>query len=558
MRNRYFLALIGLILLFAQLTVRGTDDRFNRPINGDAKGYYAYLPAIFIYNDPAFSFIYSIEKKYYPEDGSQFKDFLNEQPNGRQVNKTFPGIAIGYAPFFGLAWLFAEVFDFSVDGYSLPFQWSIVLAHLCFMLVGLFFLIRFLQLYEVKRSISHLLSFAVLFGTNTWYYVVYDQSVSHVFNFMLVTAFIYLFTKWLKSSTLKWAGFAVLILSILVISRPTNALILLFLPLISKLNKVSFREMWTMFLRLLEFGVLKYILLAILVVSLPLVLWKWQTDYWLVYSYNEEGFQFLKPHFLSFLYSYQKGWLVWSPLIAIALIASFFRITKSNRLVYLFFYLPLLVVIYVFSSWWCWTYGAGFGQRPMIEFLPFLVLFVAVTLPFSRLNLVALTFILPFSFLSAFQGYQIANSIEVGGETTRKSYWNHFLQWKKDEPQVHLADSLKFVNRSDWRGNIRLDGQHPFSPGIQLTLDSATYVLIVSAEIDGEHKDTSTRIVFSSRSGWYYSKFLGDDLYAGDFRKLSYAVTFQLTTSDTLDVYLWNGSTKQQSRLKELSVESWK
>ena len=60
MRNSYFLTLIGLILLLAQLTVRGTDDRFNRPINGDAKGYYAYLPAIFIYHDPTFSFIHSI------------------------------------------------------------------------------------------------------------------------------------------------------------------------------------------------------------------------------------------------------------------------------------------------------------------------------------------------------------------------------------------------------------------------------------------------------------------------------------------------------------------
>ena len=266
------------------------------------------------------------------------------------MNKTFPGIAIGYAPFFGLAWLFAQIVDFPVDGYSLPFQWSIVFAHLCFILVGLYFLIRFLKLYEVQRPVIQWLCFAALFGTNTWYYVVYDQSVSHVFNFMLATAFIFMFTKWLKSAELKFAGFAMLILSILVISRPTNALVLLFLPLIGKLNQVSFREMWTMFVRLIEFSMLKYLLLAMLVTCLPLILWKWQTDYWLVYSYNEEGFQFLKPHFLSFLFSYQKGWLVWSPLVAIALFTSFFLIRNSNRLIYFLFYLPLLVIIYVFSS----------------------------------------------------------------------------------------------------------------------------------------------------------------------------------------------------------------
>jgi len=118
-------------------SVRKCDDRYNRPINGDAKAYYAYLPALFMYHDASFSFVHSIEKGYYPEDGSHFKDFLNAQPNGSKVNKTFPGLMLLYAPFFFLAWLVAWIGGFPVDGYSLPFQWGIVFSHWFFLILGL-------------------------------------------------------------------------------------------------------------------------------------------------------------------------------------------------------------------------------------------------------------------------------------------------------------------------------------------------------------------------------------------------------------------------------------
>ena len=48
------------------------------------------------------------------------------------------------------------------------------------------------------------------------------------------------------------------------------------------------------------------------------MLWKWQTGSWVVYSYKDEGFDFMHPHFWEFLFSFQKGWLLWSPIIGIA------------------------------------------------------------------------------------------------------------------------------------------------------------------------------------------------------------------------------------------------
>ena len=31
-------------------------------------------------------------------------------------------------------------------------------------------------------------------------------------------------------------------------------------------------------------------------------------------------------------------------------------------------------IIYLFSSWWCWWFGGGFGMRPMIDYYPLFII----------------------------------------------------------------------------------------------------------------------------------------------------------------------------------------
>jgi hypothetical protein len=56
-----------LVLLFQLLyssNVNWGKNRWKDIISSDGKGYYAYLPAFFIYDDMHFTFQDSIEKKY--------------------------------------------------------------------------------------------------------------------------------------------------------------------------------------------------------------------------------------------------------------------------------------------------------------------------------------------------------------------------------------------------------------------------------------------------------------------------------------------------------------
>jgi hypothetical protein len=549
--------LIGSLLLIAQFCVRDLDDRYNRPINGDAKGYFAYLPALFIYSDRTFSFVQEIEHQYYPEDGSQFKDFLNTQPNGTKVNKTFPGITIGYLPFFGAACVVAKITGFPIDGYAVPFQWSIVFAHWVYCILALILLLNVLMSMGVKRTFAQIVVTALLFATNVWYYVVYDQSVSHIFNLFLVSAFIYFFMRWQTKGKIGLLGSIGAILALLVISRPTNALVVLFLPLLVFLNNGDWRELILQLKGNLR-KLIPFLVAASLICALPLLLWHWQTGYWFVYSYKDEGFNFLQPHFLDFLVSYQKGWLLWNPLIALA-IAYILVISKTLTWRHkIAFILPMLFVVYVFSSWWCWTYGAGFGQRPMIEFLPFIFLLVGVSRISSAQTFIGFGFLIPFSFLSVFQGYQIANSIEIGGNTTKASYWNHFLQWKRDIPEVSLGKKAHCLLRKQWTGNAVLNQHNYYSPAVKLPIPSGSYKIVYRVKADGRHKDRTTRMVLSSTAGEYYSTFIGEDLYQGEARLLSYQKECTIKNKDTLMLYVWNGDTGITSTISMLSLEVWK
>jgi len=79
------------VLIVSSLGNKGWDDS-SKFITGDGRGYYAYLPAIFIYQDLEYSFIKDGEPGVHPDFRRIF--------DGHVVNMTFVGAAILWLPFF--------------------------------------------------------------------------------------------------------------------------------------------------------------------------------------------------------------------------------------------------------------------------------------------------------------------------------------------------------------------------------------------------------------------------------------------------------------------------
>ncbi len=541
-------------VLIGMFSVRELDGRYGRSINGDAKAYYAYLPALFIYNDPSYSFIDSVEQRYYPEDRSQFKDFRIPQKNGKAVNKTFPGLSVLYAPFFFLSMFVAWVFGFPVDGYSAPFQWGIAFSHLVYFFVGLRFLLSFFRSYKISDTISYWVFTFLLFGTNCWYYLVYDHTVSHIHSFFLTCVLLWSMQRWISTKQVKMLGLVACIMALLVIIRPTNAVMILFLPLLLVLRNVKLKALLSKEVFHLKALILPVIIgLSILVI--PFLFWKWQSDLWLVYSYGKESFDFKHPHLLEFLFSYQKGWLLWSPLTLFALIGGLIYFGKQSWKALLLFVLPLFIIVYILSSWWCWTYGSGFGQRPMMEYLPFIALGFAFFAQKYLKKIHLALIILPFSGLAMVQSYQVANSILHGGLTTKKEYWSHFLQLKTDAPKAEIPIGYKVKSAAKIKRLCTIDEQHAFSYTVEATNLKGADKLRVELTIGAEHKNTDIRLVVSSKDGSFYQdRFLGDFLYDSP-RQMSFM--FDLPSKDSLiyQAYVWNGDTKREAKIEGLRLE---
>ncbi|MEY4604486.1 MAG: hypothetical protein RIT43_1778 [Bacteroidota bacterium] len=555
--DKWFFRFLWLFMLTAVIGLRDWNSRFEHPINGDGKGYYAYLPALFIYHDSHFGFIDEIESKYYPPDRSQFKDFLNKQPNGTEVNKTFPGLALLYAPFFFIASLIAWIGGFVCDGYSLPYQMSIALAHVVYLMLGLRAMYETLRSLKIGLKTSLCLVLILLFATNTWYYTLYDHSVGHVFSFFLCALVCRNVIRYFQAKNTFYFSVSLVLLSLLVSIRPTNPMMVLFLPLLAKLAGTvlktdliaylkSWREQW------------KTALSCIAIVSLLPLIWFWQTGNFVVYSYGEETFDFLHPHFLAFLFSFEKGWLLWSPAIFLMLILSVLILFKKDSRLVLGLFIPLLLVVYVLSSWWCWTYGDGFGQRPMIEFLPFIVLvFGMALLKFKEgTRMLYLSLFTPLICLSLFQGFQFHEGILKGGSTTQKVYWSHFFQWYTDAPKAVIPENYRkvFEERS---GEVKLSRDKAYSEAIALPVKDISWIEL-KAVMSGTHKDTNVRIVLSSKDARYYkSEFTGMYIYSF-YRPLSYMFSVENCDADTLFAYVWNGDSNSEVSLRTLEAVAYK
>ena len=562
-KNSFWIISITLVLI-GILFSRDWQSRYSNPINGDAKAYYSYLPALFIYQDPAFAFINEVEKTYYPEDGSQFKDFMNEQKNGRSVNKTFPGLSILYAPFFFVAMGIAWIGGFPVDGYSMPFQLAIAFSHVVYFFIGLRFLLGFLRSCRVKDGVSYLLFTAVIFGTNCWYYLIYDHSLGHIHNFFLSSVLIWTMSEWVRTRNTKALGWMGVTLALLVITRPTNAVMLLFLPLITsirsserrfspdQLKPLFSKEAWNLK------QLLPYLGIGLLLLSVPFLLWKWQTDMWLVYSYQDEGFDFKHPHTLEFLFSYQKGWLLWSPVLIFGLVYSIAFWIKRSVQDLLLFILPIGLIIYVLSSWWCWTYGDGFGQRPMIEYIPFIVISAALFTDRLRSFHTGYLIVIPFSILSLIQGYQIRNSILIGGSTTKEDYWSHFLQLRRDPPRVKIDPFWKLISIS---GNYKpgsVYDQHPYSEVVASDTLEGVVHLVARIKIGAEHNDKNLRAVLSGSDGKIYQAFFLAEFLYPETRSMEFYLKLSDSDKRSYSLYVWNGDTDSKASIDYLELKCYK
>lgn len=415
--GRFFNSSFAIIALV--LTIVFATSRFweSKPVIAwDITLYYSYLPALFIYDDIAFE---NPSQEWFDR---QFG--AGQTPIGKHSIKMTSGLAMLYSPFFFGAHLYAlNSESFPADGFSLPYRFALLLSDLVFCLIGLWFLGKWLMLFFPEK-VATLTAIVIYAGSNMPYYT-FVEPMSHIYNFALVSMILYWTSRYINTQKVKFAVGIGVAAGLLVLIRPTNIIALIF-PLLLVVKSLS-----NLNRTLLTKHVFLSVLLAFLVCVPQLVYWKYISGQWIYYSYSDEGFFFTNPEIWKGLFSYRKGWLVYSPVLFLALPGFYFLYQQKKDFV-LASLITLFIALWVTFSWWCWWYGGGFGARALIEFLPYMALpLAALFLWTSKQKLVlkipTITLVIFLCFWSVFMNKQYKSGIIHYDSMTKELFWKQFL-----------------------------------------------------------------------------------------------------------------------------------
>ena len=340
----------------------------NKPvIRSDGVGYHAYLPAFLVDHDPSFK---TLEQREFPQ-GIPYWTGIHRHPQGYVV-KYWMGVALLEAPFFAVAHGVASAAGYE-SVYSWPYQAAAAVAAAWYFGCGCLCVWILLRRMFAPAIAVAALGFTVA-GTNLLHYATYDAAFSHVYSFFLVSALLVAGHDLHQARLRRWLATG-LLLGLITVTRPTNAIVILLVIADWVTAAGGWREALHRFLhRKWQWGA------AVLVAAAPLALqlayWKKTAGQWVYDAYVDEGFNFFTPAGWRVLFGFEKGWFVYVPLAGLAVLGWLLarrKLLPPARVVLLFMGLNLWII----ASWHDWGYGGAFSMRPLVETCSLVALGVA-------------------------------------------------------------------------------------------------------------------------------------------------------------------------------------
>lgn len=437
------------VLLFAVIFSLSTHEYWQTwkrgqgsPFVWDVEMYYSYLPAALLQHDLSFS---------------QSKVPMQKQPNGNRNPKYTCGMAIMYAPFFLIGHKIAINQHSALDGWSEPYATMIHFGSIFYVMLGLFFLRKLLLLFYTETITAILLGIA-FFGTNLFFYTLREGEYSHGYLFCLVSAFLYMTIKWHREPKISNSVIVGLLIGLITLIRPTDCLFFIVFVFYGVKDKDTFKTQMQ-FLLLHKWKLLLLCLAGFLMVLPQLLFWKIFMGSWLYFSYTNEGFFWADPKMWEVLFSYRKGWLIYTPVMIFSLIGIFYmkKYVLEFRLGLILFF---ILNLYVISSWWCWWYGGGFGMRALVEAYPLLMLPFGALLQHLFTNTSRITVIdhlkkygIPACImflvcLNVIQTYQYKAGMVHFDSMNKETYWQVFdkFEFNTQEDQQRYYNSLTKID----------------------------------------------------------------------------------------------------------------
>jgi hypothetical protein len=576
-RNWSLYALLLIFVVFVSLLLAFPPTRV---LSWDVFGYYLYLPAHFIYGDLFLqdqSWLDSIVAQYEPS-ASLYQ--LYKMESGKWVIKYSMGMAIFFSPFFFIAHWLAPMLGYAADGFSPPYQYIISWGTLLYVFIGLALLRKVLLRY-FSQGITAGLLLLLLLGTNFLQMIgLGGLLLSHNLAFTLYVIIFWTTIEWHERPRWNMGFLLGLSLGLLAIVRPTEALLIL-VPI---LYGIAGRDSFNAKVSLVKANfshVLNAVFGGLIGIFAQFAYWKRATGHWFHYAYDNpgEGFEFFNPYTLEFLFSFRKGWFVYTPIMLLAVVGLLF-LTKKQPKLFLGFMVFFLLDLWVVSSWSCWWYAGGsFSSRSMVSVYALLLIPLGYVLKWMwqkpRIKVYGITLMVCLVALNLFQTYQFKLGVIDRERMTKAYYFKTFGKTSVTEEDKDLllvkrafSEEGEILDRpgrysmEPWvdenydgleNGVFALNSKSMFTPALERTYSDITKHdhawIKVSARIMklDSSKSLPPAIVlhFSHKAKPY--KYVAhnwpiESLKMGEWSALSkdYITPNVRSTSDTVKVYIWN------------------
>ncbi len=417
----------------------------------DYFGLYLYLPATFIYNDPAISdlsWLQQINAQYH--NTPMFYQLW--AVDGYNIIRFYSGMAILLSPFFFLGHAAAMLTQWPADGFSVPYQLAMTFAAWFYVVVGLIFIRKVLLKFFQEKVVAISLV-ALYLGNNLFFWTTFDAGAPHTILFTLYAILLWLTIRWHESPKASHAAGIGLVLGLIIVSRPSE-IIAIFIPLLW--NIYSWESLLAKFKLILRHFPHLILLGGFTVLAgLPQILYyKYFTGYIYYSTYNDPQsvMDWGNPQFMRALFSYRKGWLVYAPMMifSIAGLGLLVRKQKQAVLPLVIFFLLNLYFISAFTSL------ISYGWRAFIQSYALLAIPLAAVVDFifrrhKIWKWLAALLLAAFFVISVFQSWQLMVGIIHGSRMTKDYYWQVFMKSSSTENDQKLLRIDPYADEPDFR-----------------------------------------------------------------------------------------------------------
>jgi len=470
MKNWKHASFSTLILIASFLAIYRMTHVTDNEISWDVLGYYLYLPATFVHHDPLLTDISWLQQLNEERHLTGTLYMVSSNDSGDPIYFFLMGMALFYLPFFLLASAFCALFGFPIDGFSPPYIWFLTMGGVCYTIIGLIFLRKILKRY-FSEPLTSLLLFLLVAGTNYIHHLTLDNLATVNVLFMLTTIIIWNTIKWHENFKGKYVVIIGVCFTLMALVKPSEIFVLL-IPLLW--NVASWSQFRQKMLRLFSKPTPLLIMAGIcMLIALPQILyWYTTTGHFIYDSYKNPGvgLDFLSPHMADVLFSYRKGWLIYTPLMFFALLG-FISLYRRNKSIFWACMIYFAVSFYIMSSWTEWWYGAAFSCRPLIVTYPVLLICLGNLILdikekrrlWQWLFGILVLFCL---FMNQFYWWQYRHYILDPYRTTKNYFWATFLK-----TNVPTKTREQLLVERDFTGKMHFDKPEEYQSRSILTND---------------------------------------------------------------------------------------